>query len=1461
MSRKNSKKLNRKTRKIIRRTVGALCLVMALIVAAIPTGQSAAAGGTSTDTSVAEPTYSASDFTSASWNFLKESTFSGATKYKGYTIRELSTGSYYLDWAYEFYKSPSGNVITQFNTGYSTIDSALTVDVEVVTDYPQITIDQFNTYITTHIDTPLTADDLKMYFPLEYNLYLQMLEEDPSTPLPSHTVSDLTEEQRKSYYCEHNYYAGTSNTYKNCILTPVYDITNTDEVSNVVYIPYNPSSRTFYETDNTKAMVNYIGEGAFRNVTNISNLIIPADIYAIGDSAFEGVTGIKALDLSARYIGNHAFEGCTGLNTVAFSGITERLGTEAFRGCNSLSTVRINDKMEYIGEGAFAFCRNLKTLDMSRSTTNFIIEKYAFYDCYSLNTVSFAANTEEIHEGAFAVTSSATGTWNQIEFPPGITLFGDYILSGRANATNVVMSASYGSSTAVTLGAGFFRGCVNLETVEFPDTGTGSCQSLSFPTNAFIDVLTENFYLIGPGYKQSQAIASPRESARKAGITYRFKGSDGNTYYEASNGSYMYLVNDRGSLEDCTLLPGAVFDGEITVPSVVGEIKINNIGASCFDDEEIRNALKILTIEDDSVSTIAPEAFKGYTNLEKVYIGNTVTNIGNSAFEGCIALKDVYFATPKNGYGSLVIGNQAFQTGGSSLIFHGDINTAYAPFQWAMAEDNYMDRTLKIRVCYISNEPSGLMVMRDEETGLITLLDYPHYELLEDGIRTAYEDIYVNHNDESPYVLTAAQLDLVEHTMKIKIPAGVESIDVKGYIEGNGNRNNVTTYLQALPYYKTYKEHGLFNGYYGNADGGHAPGASAGVGREFAAGDEQELVDQGNDRITSIQMTSVKSLPDEAFYSCENLQELSLGPAMQDIGRAPVGGCTDLSSISGNDKYVCENGIIYSTNSDGTLRIEEVLSGRGDIVGEKYVTSKTDSNLTKVSQIADGAFRYCGKIAGIDFGDCDQLKVIPAYCFDNCTSLRSANLPQTLGEIKEYAFTNTTDALTATIRGYETQIDNDAFDRGNAVIRTYKDTAAAKYAISFGQELEYINDCFSVQFLDYDGTPLCDTQMIEPGMNAKPPANPSREGYVFTGWSGEYISVTEDRILIAQYSLPEPENKPGEEIPTPPGAGGNNGNGNGNGNGQNTGNIDGSFKLTVENGTGSGTYKAGTVVTIKANEPESGKVFSKWTCKNISATIKEPNKTETTVTMPAADVTVTASYVNASSNNSGSGNGSNSGNSGNSGNSSSGGSGSGSGGSSSGSGSTIVDVDDVDFSNPDKAGAVVDGSKDNFVVRITYKDSAKKAVEAALMDEYDSLANIEYCAFDITLYDETGTKKIEDTADIKIRITIPIPDDLIMYAGNNKAAAVDNAGDLEILKAKFITIDGVPCISFKATHFSPYTIYVDKSNLTSGVTDKTPQTGDFSMHPKWFLCIGLVCLAVFLFLKKDKRTKVTANAV
>ena len=68
------------------------------------------------------------------------------------------------------------------------------------------------------------------------------------------------------------------------------------------------------------------------------------------------------------------------------------------------------------------------------------------------------------------------------------------------------------------------------------------------------------------------------------------------------------------------------------------------------------------------------------------------------------------------------------------------------------------------------------------------------------------------------------------------------------------------------------------------------------------------------------------------------------------------------------------------------------------------------------------------------------------------------------------------------------------------------------------------------------------------------------------------------------------------------------------------------YILKIINGTGNGTYVEGTVVTITANAPETGKVFDKWVKAYGDAVIADENSATTTVTTKINPTEIMATY-------------------------------------------------------------------------------------------------------------------------------------------------------------------------------------------------------------------------------------------
>ena len=68
------------------------------------------------------------------------------------------------------------------------------------------------------------------------------------------------------------------------------------------------------------------------------------------------------------------------------------------------------------------------------------------------------------------------------------------------------------------------------------------------------------------------------------------------------------------------------------------------------------------------------------------------------------------------------------------------------------------------------------------------------------------------------------------------------------------------------------------------------------------------------------------------------------------------------------------------------------------------------------------------------------------------------------------------------------------------------------------------------------------------------------------------------------------------------------------------------YTLTVENGSGSGSYTVGETVKLTANYPSSGKVFAGWSVTSGNVSVAAADRYYSSITMPAENVTLKATY-------------------------------------------------------------------------------------------------------------------------------------------------------------------------------------------------------------------------------------------
>lgn len=1640
------KKVTRRLKRSVRKSLAAVLMITAIVVAAIPVPEMAASDGKiqSRTTQIRQESYSYNDDGSADkdmvmdpgsdfWNppsgWNKEDAKNNTAEQdramgveRSLTIAQMSDGQWRLGWQFKFFlEQVAGKdmgVICDYNGTY--FNGAITLNPNVTYEYEVVTEQTYNDYyrvsandVEYELDLPDKPNDswfFEKYFASAYNDYKKEYDNwkaakdkhdewvangstgkepvVPAKPLPlkKSAFSELDSEQRLSYYCDIHYAKpgmGTGYTLKSVI-----DESSGGAYNKHVFVPKDGKPGTSISNDENGFMVTKdstmiaIGTEAFKGITNVEDMTIPEEIKYIGDSAFEGSFMQTVNLVNVENIGNRAFKNASQLKSLSLGKGVQNIGTEAFYG-TAIESVVFPYSIKKVGAGAFADCAKLKLVDgsaisgVSTASDPIYIDSFAFYNTIALEKVDFGASVSIRRMGkcAFAVDRGETGNLESFSYPQGLqdeNELEDFTLAGRIRLKNVIMPTDFGAQKEAMIPEFTFYKCSNLESVQFPDSGSGSCGYAAYSPTLFSEVATDSFYVQGPKLNRESNVASPRESTWVAQtlvadmVPYVYY-ENGKRFCEISKDGYLMSIDENGLINTIKPRPGSTVSGNIAleIEEEYGGIPVTGLEDGAIDREILDN-LKTLKIADNSIQTIGSSVFEGCPYLEAVTIGNAVKSIGSRAFANCPKLVDVTFHTPLAGYDGFTIGLEAFLTGSDKLMFHGDIATGYAPFEWAMNNQVFANENDGIRIAYQSLEPYRLTVILDNTTKQPTLVDYPHYNLIdldneehvkgqaeyyemraqveEMGGNTAYRDAWEKFKDEclqydtkydysvvkkyeDVYIknitpvydfqkLSPYEEAMVDATRNIVVPEAVTSIDVYGFYNASevSNLNSIAAYdLKNLRTWDSYTNKyaataKAFQNIYtasavnvpravatlvskagkktvaerSSTEGNDiAPGLFSGNYRDYPSGSELagrwETETKGNDRVETISLLGVTRLPDYAFDDCERLKQITLGAGCTDIGVSPFRGCTQLESVVfNNDAYIYENGIIYKNNDAGMLSVVTCLATRGNgnvNTGDPNINITTDPLLAKVNNIEVSAFDSCEHIANVDLTGVEHLSVIPRAAFKNCKSLSFVTLPRNITRIDEEAFyKDGGGALSTTIYGTEVSIRNNAFNHSRQVLlRSYKDSAAEKYADTYGLNFQTIDAGWEVNFMDYDGTFLSETQYIENEKPASVPNDPVRDGYIFNGWNPTVPEmstqkITADVTFVAQYKAD-------------PNAGGN-----GNGSGDKPPTTDdetnkpddetkkGIYTVTVINGSGSGSYQKGKEVSITANAPSTGRKFDRWETSSLNVSLKDVKSTTTTFTMPENNVVVTAVYDggNGSSDSDEEDKGNSSGSDGTTtGTDGSGAGGTGSGTSGTGTGTagsggtttpsgtaqsgTVVSIPNgIGISNTGAASATVEGSTDNFVVRITTTPEATAAVEKALTNEFGTLEHIRYYPMDISLYDSTGTTLITDTTGLAVNITIPLPDDLIPYAGNNKAGAVVNGDTLEKLGVTFKTIDGIPCINFTATHFSPYTIYVDTQNLTAAM-DSSPKTGD-PIHPKWFLALGLACLSVVLFMKKDKRS-------
>ena len=177
-----------------------------------------------------------------------------------------------------------------------------------------------------------------------------------------------------------------------------------------------------------------IGEKAFRDCNNISEVVIESGVKNIKNGAFSNCKNLKRVRLpnsivsigergegrQSQQIGVFAN---SGLESIVIPNSVEIIGPYAFSN-TFIQKLFLPDSVKEVGRGAFESCTKLEAVRLSNRTIT--LEAYTFKNCVLLSQVVFTEGLHYIKTGTF----SGDVSLEKLEFPCGLMEIGSAAFSG-----------------------------------------------------------------------------------------------------------------------------------------------------------------------------------------------------------------------------------------------------------------------------------------------------------------------------------------------------------------------------------------------------------------------------------------------------------------------------------------------------------------------------------------------------------------------------------------------------------------------------------------------------------------------------------------------------------------------------------------------------------------------------------------------------------------------------------------------------------------------------------------------------------------------------------------------------------------------------------------------------------------------------------------------------------------------
>ena len=653
-----------------------------------------------------------------------------------------------------------------------------------------------------------------------------------------------------------------------------------------------------------------------------------------------GTVEYNSISYSVTSIGDYAFTNCNGLTSVTIPNSVTSIGGGAFSGCSGLTTVTIPNSVTSIGNYAFTNCNGLTSVTIPNSVTS--IGGRAFSGCSGLTTITIPNSVTRIGQNPFY----NTGWYNNQ--PDGILYVDGWYLGikGNTNAPNGSLTIQDGTK-GIAYGA--FSGCTNLTSVTIPNSVT------SIGEGAFsscIGLTTVNFNAIN--CRNNSAFSAFSNCTTSATLNIGTEVTEIPNYV-FNNWTGLTIVNFNAT--NCTSAGRrGIWNGCTSFTTLnIGE-NVTNIPSSAFYG--CSYLVGTLTIP-NSVTSIGEDAFEECTGLTTITIPNSVNSIGNSAFS---LVRNIVYSGPASGspWGALTV--NGFVDG--YLVYSDNTKTILTGCSTQATSVTIPNSVIRIgyRAFYNCSRLTSLTIPNS-----VTSIGYEVFNGTEwynnqpDGI-LYLDDWCLGYKGDEPI----GELTITEGSRGIADFAfsfcrGLTSLTIP---------NSVTIIGPA--------------------------------------------VFQCCSGLTSLTIgNSVTSIGDYAFNYCSGLTSITIPNSVTNIGDYAFNGCSGLTYIN----------IPYSVTSIGKSAFSE-CSGLENIVVE-FDNTVYDSrdNCNAIVQTQNNKLISGCKNSVIT----NSVTSIGDYAFNYCSGLTSITIPNSVTNIGDHAFSSCRLTGTLTIPNSVTSIGNSAF--------------------------------------------------------------------------------------------------------------------------------------------------------------------------------------------------------------------------------------------------------------------------------------------------------------------------------------------------------------------------------------------------------------------------------------------------